>query len=148
MISPEELSKLETIAKAATPWSSDDHEDASKAWKDNSVNNAAHCRAFNPATALRLIEEIRRLTEERDLAVAHDSQPYPTAEAYELVCKAIDKWRASYDRKIQQTIRFCNKLAAKDELLKIARDALVFYAKRGQRARQALAALDAKEQVI
>jgi hypothetical protein len=31
---------------------------------------------------------IAQLTEERDLAVAHDRQPYPTAWAYEQACKA------------------------------------------------------------
>jgi hypothetical protein len=31
---------------------------------------------------------------ERDLAVAHDRQPYPTAWAYEQACKALDKHRA------------------------------------------------------
>ncbi len=29
---------------------------------------------------------IAELTRERDLAIAHDRQPYPTAEAYEKVC--------------------------------------------------------------
>lgn len=29
---------------------------------------------------------------QRDLAVAHDRQPYPTAAAYEAVCAARDKW--------------------------------------------------------
>lgn len=31
---------------------------------------------------------------ERDLAIAHDRQPYPTAAAYEAVCKARTKWEA------------------------------------------------------
>lgn len=31
--------------------------------------------------------------EERDLAIAHDRQPYPTAEAYEKVCAARTKWQ-------------------------------------------------------
>lgn len=30
---------------------------------------------------------------ERDLAIAHDRQPYPTAAAYEAVCKARNKWQ-------------------------------------------------------
>lgn len=33
----------------------------------------------------------------RDLAIAHDTQPYPTAEAYELVCAARDKHQARAD---------------------------------------------------
>lgn len=32
-------------------------------------------------------------TRERDEAVAHDSQPYPTAAAYEAACAARDKWQ-------------------------------------------------------
>jgi len=31
---------------------------------------------------------------ERDLAIAHDRQPYPTASAYELVCAALTKAKA------------------------------------------------------
>jgi len=31
---------------------------------------------------------------DRDRAIAHDTQPYPTAWAYEQVCKARDKWQA------------------------------------------------------
>ena len=43
-------------------------------------------------------EEIARLTEDRDLAIVHDRQPYPTADAYERVCVAAhqrreDIWR-------------------------------------------------------
>ena len=34
------------------------------------------------------------LERERDLAVAHDRQDYPTASAYEVVCKARTKWQA------------------------------------------------------
>jgi len=39
----------------------------------------------------RALEEAQR---ERDLAIAHDRQPYPTAWAYEQVCKARDKHQA------------------------------------------------------
>jgi hypothetical protein len=41
---------------------------------------------------------IRTLTEERDLAIAHDRQPYPTADAYERVCAALHKCEAGRDR--------------------------------------------------
>lgn len=40
-------------------------------------------------TALR--EQLARAIHERDLAVAHDRQPYPTAEAYEKVCAALNE---------------------------------------------------------
>lgn len=38
-------------------------------------------------------EEMAKLREERDLAIAHDRQPYPTAWAYEQACKALNAWR-------------------------------------------------------
>lgn len=37
--------------------------------------------------------ELERLREERDQAIAHDRQPYPTAWAYEQACKALHSWR-------------------------------------------------------
>jgi hypothetical protein len=42
-------------------------------------------------SALRERDEARR---ERDLAIAHDRQPYPTAEAYELACRTRENLRA------------------------------------------------------
>lgn len=36
---------------------------------------------------------IEQLRQERDQAVAHDRQPYPTAWAYEQACKAREAWR-------------------------------------------------------
>ena len=35
-------------------------------------------------------QRIAELEEQRDLAIAHDSQPYPTAWAYEQVCKTLE----------------------------------------------------------
>ena len=34
-------------------------------------------------------DKLSKMTRERDLAIAHDTQPYPTAHAYEMVCKAL-----------------------------------------------------------
>lgn len=42
----------------------------------------------DPKALRRRIAELER---ERDLAVAHDRQPYPTAEAYEQVCAALNE---------------------------------------------------------
>jgi hypothetical protein len=42
----------------------------------------------------RRMEQLRR---ERDLAVAHDRQPYPTAWAYEQACKALETHRKRAD---------------------------------------------------
>jgi hypothetical protein len=39
----------------------------------------------------------RELVKERDLAIAHDRQPYPTAEAYEAACAALSKTRDERD---------------------------------------------------
>lgn len=52
--------------------------------------------AFEEATgglpnAKRQTERIEQLVEERDLAIAHDRQPYPTADAYKRVCEAYHK---------------------------------------------------------
>lgn len=47
------------------------------------------------------VEKLRNLLKttvfQRDLAVAHDTQPYPTAEAYELVCKRRNELQAEVD---------------------------------------------------
>ena len=40
--------------------------------------------------AIILCAELMRTREERDLALEHDTQPYPTAWAYEQACKALD----------------------------------------------------------
>jgi len=37
------------------------------------------------------------LVEERDLAIAHDRQPYPTAWAYEQACVALERHRERAD---------------------------------------------------
>jgi len=42
-----------------------------------------------------LVEQLRR---ERDLAIAHDRQPYPTAWAYEQACKALHRKTDALDR--------------------------------------------------
>ncbi|ASU83550.1 hypothetical protein CDO52_12810 [Nocardiopsis gilva YIM 90087] len=47
--------------------------------------------------AEQLLAEVERLTHERDLAIAHDRQPYPTAHAYQAVCDALEKHRARAD---------------------------------------------------
>ncbi|WP_435601290.1 hypothetical protein [Streptomyces sp. C10-9-1] len=48
--------------------------------------------------AARLHQLAEKLREERDLAVAHDRQPYPTADAYEKACTALEAHRARADR--------------------------------------------------
>ena len=45
---------------------------------------------------------IERLKRERDLAVVHDKQPYPTAEAYEKVCAALHKTKDDRDAALRR----------------------------------------------
>lgn len=45
-----------------------------------------------------LLEENEQLKRERDEAVAHDRQPYPTAWAYEQSCKALEEHRDRADK--------------------------------------------------
>jgi hypothetical protein len=54
------------------------------------------------AAADREMEQLRR---DRDLAIAHDRQPYPTAWAYEQACKALHKHRDRADRAEAATAR-------------------------------------------
>jgi hypothetical protein len=49
-----------------------------------------HAAARELGEVRALYAEITRLQQERDLAIAHDRQPYPTAQAYELACKQRD----------------------------------------------------------
>jgi len=42
--------------------------------------------------------ELVKLREERDLAIAHDRQPYPTAWAYTQACKALEYHRQRADK--------------------------------------------------
>jgi hypothetical protein len=58
----------------------------------------AHFLERAPADIDWLLDEIKQLARERDLAVAHDRQPYPTAEAYERVCAALERQRGEVDR--------------------------------------------------
>jgi hypothetical protein len=68
------------------------------------------------AIAIGYEAEIERLTRERDLAVAHDRQPYPTAWAYEQACRVRDRFRAA----LSECIQPCHECDAAD----IARAAL------------------------
>lgn len=66
--------------------------------------------------------EVARLTRERDLAIAHDTQPYPTAHAYERVCEVlaerdreVARLRAERDRAIE-TRENANRVSARAQL--------------------------------
>jgi len=49
-----------------------------------------------------LLAEVEQLTTERDLAIAHDRQPYPTAQAYEKTCEALHKKEAENEQQAKK----------------------------------------------
>jgi len=55
-------------------------------------------RDHHRAEVAQLRLELGAVREERDLAVAHDRQPYPTADAYETACRALEKHRERADK--------------------------------------------------
>lgn len=54
---------------------------------DGHVNTHAEALEVVPAARIQWLEE------ERNFAIAHDRQPYPTADAYEKACAALEKHR-------------------------------------------------------
>ena len=54
--------------------------------------------------------ENKKLREERDLAIAHDRQPYPTAWSYEQVCTALNAAKSENERLMEalKQIAECN----------------------------------------
>lgn len=50
------------------------------------------------AGALVPAAELAKAIQERDLAIAHDRQPYPTAWAYEQACKALESARRELEQ--------------------------------------------------
>lgn len=67
-------------------------QDQRRRTKDGVLSDADVDNLIAAVEALRV--RVADLTTERDLAVAHDRQPYPTAAAYETVCEARTKWQA------------------------------------------------------
>jgi hypothetical protein len=57
-------------------------------------------------------DEARR---ERDLAAAHDRQPYPTAEAYEKVCAARTKWQERAEALASLLLECADSMEARPE---------------------------------
>ena len=64
-------------------------------------------RVSGPKTIIALLDELEAAERERDLAIAHDRQPYPTAHAYEMACKARTKWqdRAEAAERVVESLR-------------------------------------------
>jgi len=83
--------ELETLRAQLTQACLDRAETGRK-WSED-VNSSAHLRRENETlrkqnAALR--EDLEKARQERDLAIAHDRQPYPTAHAYEKACEALN----------------------------------------------------------
>jgi hypothetical protein len=76
-----------------------DEVDLSEAEKDSDRNKADRFLALLPDYAA-LAAENAKLKQERDLAIAHDRQPYPTAHAYEQVCKALEGTKQEQKRRV------------------------------------------------
>lgn len=80
-------------------------------WQSCFNDGVEACKAALPSETAK-DQEIEKLKGDLRLAIAHDRQPYPTAEAYDLVCKAnnkrietiaamqrqIDDWREAFDK--------------------------------------------------
>ena len=90
--------------------------------------------------------EIERLTEERDLAVAHDRQPYPTAWAHEQALKALETQRQRAEKaeaelaeeaaQLEALRRLANHGAERARHVRMQRDALQAAIDRARRRAQ------------
>lgn len=70
----------------------------------------AHVERGGPLTSYDgkdMFAEMDRLRKERDDAIAHDRQPYPTAWAYEQVCKALHAAEAEV-RRLTEEVRMAH----------------------------------------
>lgn len=61
-------------------------------------NPVARWMRYSAQYVTELLAEVERLTEERDQAIAHDRQPYPTQWAYDQACEALEKHRQRADK--------------------------------------------------
>lgn len=69
---------------------------------------------------LTLRAELQQARRERDLAIAHDRQPYPTAEAYEAVCAARTKWQDRAEKAEAENAELRSRLQEAKKALKEA----------------------------
>lgn len=105
-------------------------------WNSREDADTSRSKTFAEAAAA-----ITTLVAERDQAIAHDRQPYPTAEAYELACAARTKWQ---DRATQAEARLREIETAWTELERyMGRVGRVQYLRDCDASRVALASLDA-----
>lgn len=97
-----------------------------------------------------LIERLEAAEERAALAEAHDRQPYPTAEAYEQVCRVLDERTAERDN-LAETRRVVveefNALAARTRAAEADRDRLRDALERTQKALSIASVLPSVEPV-
>jgi hypothetical protein len=96
------LADLRTDAAVPPAVSSSAPTDRTARWE--AAANAAGREVDRNALAVYMAvadAEQTELRRERDLAVAHDRQPYPTAWAYEQACKALHRKEAAIDRVLE-----------------------------------------------
>ena len=78
------------------------------------VDLVRHENALLRADNARLTAELEQARRERDLAIAHDTQPYPTAHAYETVCAALNRRTAELDALREKVREWVAALADED----------------------------------
>lgn len=105
MTAPLDLAALRAVAEKATPSKrcASEHGPGNKDWLVAGMGNllthiteaeARFVAACDRETVLALLDRIEAAEKERDLAIAHDRQPYPTAYAYEKACEALRETKA------------------------------------------------------
>lgn len=65
--------------------------------------------------AAKLRAELATASEERDLAIGHDRQPYPTAWAYDQACAALNQHRERADRAEQKLAELRERIGEEGE---------------------------------
>ena len=66
-----------------------------------------------------LKDRIAELEKERDLAISHDRQPYPTAQAYEKVCEVLHKTKAKVEQLEKEKAEQAKEIKGLKELFKL-----------------------------
>lgn len=89
--------------------------------KPNRRQNTRHLYA--DLTSLRI--QVKELTKERDLALAHDTQSYPTASAYEQVCKTLESAQATTAEKDKRSLTTIADLTLSELRLESSRKLVV-----------------------
>jgi hypothetical protein len=85
-------------------------------WLDDAraIFNSVHGGAADLLNGhiMALFGELHDVTEQRDLAIAHDRQPYPTAAAYEAVCATLERKRRALDAARAELAQVTGRLRA------------------------------------